>query len=52
MSLFTFLRPSVKSKVRRSKSDASIPSYEEIQIEVEKKLKEIEKQQSFDKSKK
>ncbi len=46
MSLFTFLRPAVKSKVKKSKSNASIPAYEDVLIEVEKRLKEKEKRQS------
>jgi len=46
MSLFTFLRPSVKSNVKKSKSDSTIPAYEEVLIEVEKRLKEKEKRQS------
>ena len=40
MSLFTFLRPSVKSKLKKSESDEKIPSYEEVLIEVEKRLDE------------
>jgi len=46
MSFFTFLRPSAKSTIRKSESDENIPAYEDVLIEVERRMEEKEKNNS------
>ena len=50
MSLFS--KPKIRHSFRRSDIDNSIPSYEEVLIEVEKRMKEKEEKKKDNKKRK